>query len=349
MIKFPRCRVAAAHVAPIYFDIEKTVDKVCTVVGQAASQGVQLIAFPECFIPGYPHWGEVIPPIQTDSLFTQLVERGLRIKGPQIRRICAAAAENKMVVSIGFNEGTDASVGCLWNANVLINSDGTILSHHRKLVLTSVEKLLWSNGDSAGLKIAETELGRVGMLICGENTNPLARYTLIAQGEQIHISSYPSVFPAKSPDGTGAYGIKDAIRIRAANHAFEGKLFNIVAATPLDDTARQFLSRLGGNVLPLFERGAHPASMIVGPTGKVISEIASTEEGLCIADIDLAECVPPKRMHDVVGYYNRYDIFNLNVTIKRDAPVTINGAGRAEDEGPLMRSTILQSGAAEAE
>jgi len=340
MIKFPRCRVAAAHVAPVYFDIEKTVDKACDVIGQAAKQGVQLVAFPESFIPGYPHWGEVIPPMETDGLFNQMVERGLRINGSEIRRICAAAAENKMVVSIGFNEGTDASVGCVWNANVLINSDGTILSHHRKLVPTSVEKLIWANGDSAGLKIANTALGRVGMLICGENTNPLARYTLIAQGEQIHISSYPSVFPARSPDGKGAYDIEDAIRIRAANHAFEGKLFNIVAATPFDDTARQFLSGLGGNVLPLFERGAQSTSMIVGPTGKVISDTLSTEEGLCIADINLGDSVAPKRMHDVVGYYNRYDVFDLNVTIKRDAPVKVNSLGGSGNEVLSRRSVV---------
>jgi nitrilase len=321
MIQFRTVKVAAAHVAPVYFDVEKTVDKACNVIGEAAKQGVQLIAFSECFLPGYPHWGEVIPPMLTDGLFRKMIERGLRIDGPQIARICAVAAKHRIVVSLGFNEGTDASVGCLWNANVLIGSDGTILSHHRKLVPTSVEKLVWTNGDSSGLKVASTELGRVGMLICGENTNPLARYALIAQGEQIHISSYPSVFPAKTPDGKGAYDIEDAIRIRAANHAFEGKLFNIVAATPFDDTARRFLSELPGDVVPLFEHGAQSTSMIIGPSGKIISEVRSGEEGLCIADISLGDAITPKRMHDIVGYYNRYDVFDLSVTIKRDQPV----------------------------
>jgi nitrilase len=332
MIDHPRCRVAAAHVAPVYFDIEKTVEKTCKVIEDAAKQGVQLIAFPESFLPGYPHWGEVVPPMETDGLFTQMAERGIRIDGSEIRRIRAAAATNKMVVSVGFNEGTDISVGCLWNANVLIGSDGTILSHHRKLVPTSVEKLVWTNGDSAGLKVSETGLGRVGMLICGENTNPLARYTLISQGEQIHISSYPAVFPAKSPNGSGAFDIQDAIRIRAANHAFEGKLFNIVAASPFDDTARQFLSRLPGNVVPLFECGAQSTSMIIGPGGKVISDVFSSEEGLCVADINLGDSVVPKRMHDIVGYYNRYDVFDLNVTIKRDSPVKMKSSGRSADE-----------------
>jgi aliphatic nitrilase len=325
MIRFPICRVAAAHVAPIYFDVERTVDKACDVIREAAGKGVQLIAFAESFLPGYPHWGELVPYIKSDELFRAMVERGIRIDGPEIRKICSAAAENRVTVSMGFNEGTDISPGCLWNANVLIDADGSILSHHRKLVPTSVEKLVWTNGDSAGLKIANTELGRIGMLICGENTNPLARYALIAQGEQIHISSYPAVFPAKTVDGKGAYDIEGAIKIRAAGHAFEGKLFNIVAASPFDDTARAFLSNLGDDVLALLEGGGQSTSMIIGPTGKLVSDVMRKEEGLCIADIDLGDSVTPKRMHDIVGGYNRYDVFDLRVAFKRDVPMKADG------------------------
>ena len=100
-----------------------------------------------------------------------------------------AARRHEMVVSIGITEGTDASVGCLWNTNLLIGSDGTILNHHRKLVPTFFEKLVWANGDGRGLRVVATEIGRLGMLICGENTNPLARFALMAQGEQVHMSS----------------------------------------------------------------------------------------------------------------------------------------------------------------
>lgn len=332
MHDFPRCRVAAAHVAPVYFDVEKTVAKACHVIEDAANDGIQFIVFPESFLPGYPHWGELVPPIKTDGLFIRMVKNGIRINGPEMERIREAAARNNIIVSMGINEGTDVSVGCLWNANVLIDGNGTIINHHRKLVPTSVEKLVWSNGDSAGLKVVNTPIGRIGTLICGENTNPLARYTLIAQGEQIHVSSYPSVFPAKTLDGAGAYDIQDAIRLRAANHAFEGKLFNIVAATPFDDTARSFLADLGGDVLPLLENGAQSTSMIIGPTGKIISDVFDRHEGLCVADIDLEESVIPKRMHDVVGYYNRYDVFDLRVSVKRDEPIHIRDHGDFNDD-----------------
>jgi aliphatic nitrilase len=100
-----------------------------------------------------------------------------------------AAREHCIVVSIGISETSPASVGCLWNSNLLIGTDGVLFNHHRKLVPTFYEKLIWANGDGAGLKVCETEIGKLGMLICGENTNPLARYALIAQGEQIHVSS----------------------------------------------------------------------------------------------------------------------------------------------------------------
>lgn len=322
LIEFPRYKVAAAHVAPVYFDIDRTVDKVCDVIAQAARQDVQLIAFPESFISGYPHWGRIVPPIETDELFGQMAARGLRIDGPELTRVRAAAARHKMIVSIGFNEGTDASVGCLWNSNVLIDSDGALLSHHRKLVPTYVEKLVWANGDGAGLRVSQTRLGRIGMLICGENNNPLARYTLMAQGEQVHISSYPSVAPARHVDGSGGYDIQDAIRIRAASHAFEAKVFNIVAATPFDETARSFMRELGEDVLALLEHGSQAVSMIVDPTGKIVSDVLAREEGLCVAEIDLGKALAVKRIHDVVGYYNRYDIFDLRVTLKRDAPMS---------------------------
>lgn len=322
MIAFPIYKAAAAHVAPVYFDIDRTVDKACDLIAEAARQDVRLLAFPESFIPGYPHWGRIVAPIETDELFAAMAARAIRIDGPEIARLRAAAARHEIVVSIGFNEGTEASVGCLWNSNVLIGSDGAILNHHRKLVPTYVEKLVWANGDGSGLRVSDTNLGRIGMLICGENANPLARYTLMAQGEQVHISSYPSVAPARNPDGSGGYDIQDGIRIRAASHSFEAKVFNIVASTPFDDTARRFLEPLGADVLALLENGSQTVSMILDPTGKPVSDVLSKDEGLCIAEIDLSRALPVKRIHDVVGYYNRFDIFDLQVNTSRNLPIS---------------------------
>ena len=148
--------------------------------------------------------------------------------GPEVQQLCEAAREHGIFVSIGISERSPVSVGCLWNSNLLIGADGALLNHHRKLMPTFYEKLIWANGDGEGLRVCDTPIGKLGMLICGENTNPLARYALIAQGEQVHVSSYPPVWPTRPSNQPGRYDLAAAIRIRAGAHSFEGKVFNIV-------------------------------------------------------------------------------------------------------------------------
>jgi len=320
MIDYPKYTVAAAHVAPEYYDVKRTVDKACGIIADAAQQGAKLIAFGETFIPGYPNWARLIRPIESDEFFCEYAARSILVDGPEILRIRQAARQSKIFVSIGFSERTNVSVGCLWNSNVMIGPDGSILAHHRKLVPTYVEKLIFNSGDGAGLLVPDTELGRIGMLICGENTNPLARFSLMAQGEQVHIASYPSVAPARPTPGTGGYNIQDGIRIRAASHSFEAKVFTIVAAMPFDDAARKALAHIGEDNLKLLDEGSRATSFVIGPTGQLLTDIWDKQEGLAFAEIDLAQCVPHKRMHDVVGYYNRFDVFNLTVNRTANRP-----------------------------
>jgi len=182
-------KVAAAHLAPVFLDRERTVAKACSAIEEAARSGAHLIAFPETYIPAFPLWSALRAPIYNHKYFERLAGASILVDGPEIAALRAAAKRSGIFVSMGFNEGTKASVGCLWNSNVLIGEDGSILNHHRKLVPTFYEKLTWANGDGAGLTVVETAIGRIGMLICGENTNPLARFTLMAQGEQLHIAS----------------------------------------------------------------------------------------------------------------------------------------------------------------
>ena len=190
-MKIPPYKVAAAHVAPVFLNREATVDKTCALIEEAAKHGAQLIVFPETYIPAFPLWCGLQAPIYNHQLFCQLAANSLRVDGPEIGKIVDVACRSGIFVSLGFNEVSAVSVGCLWNANLLVSDQGQLLCHHRKLVPTYYEKLVWAAGDGSGLKVCETRLGRLGMLICGENTNPLARFTLLAQGEQIHLSSYP--------------------------------------------------------------------------------------------------------------------------------------------------------------
>ena len=319
----PKIKVAAAHAAPVYLDTNRTVDKACSLIAEAARHGAKLVAFPETFIPAFPVWTAVAAPILTHELFKALASSAIAVDGPEMLRIRDAARRHQIIVSIGFNEGTQASVGCIWNSNALIGEDGTLLNHHRKLVPTYYEKLVWSNGDGAGLRVVETPVGRIGMLICGENTNPLARYTLMAQGEQIHISSYPPVWPTRPSSQAGGYDLEQAIRIRAGAHSFEAKVFNVVASACLDKAMlNRIADVLGSAVLADIEEAPRGVSVVIGPTGMPVSEVVSKEEKILYCDIDLAECVEPKQFHDVVGCYNRFDIFRLEVDRSSKRPVT---------------------------
>jgi predicted amidohydrolase len=198
-MSYPAYRVAAAHVAPVFLDLAKTVEKAVSVIEEASRNGAQLVAFPEAFVPAFPLWSALQAPIYTHEWFKRLAASSPRCPGPELDQIAAAARRLGVFVSLGFNELSPVSVGCLWNSNVLIGDDGAILNHHRKLVPTFFEKLTWANGDGAGLRVTETRLGKLGMLICGENTNPLARYTLMAEGEQVHVSTYPPAWPRGTP------------------------------------------------------------------------------------------------------------------------------------------------------
>jgi nitrilase len=312
-ISYPRFKVAACHAASVFLDAAKTADKACDLIVEAARNGAKLVVFPESFIPGFPIWAALQAPIHSHDFFRALACQSLRLDGPEIEKLCMAARRHGIVVSIGITEGTDASVGCLWNSNLLIGSDGTILNHHRKLVPTFFEKLVWANGDGRGLRVVATEIGRLGMLICGENTNPLARFALMAQGEQVHMSSYPPIWPTRPASEAGGYNLRRAIEIRAGSHAFEAKVFNVVASGCLDLSIRDELARLDQAALDTLENSPPAVSMILDPTGEVISEVLADHEGIVYAEIDIARCIEPKQFHDVVGYYNRFDIFHLEV------------------------------------
>ncbi len=317
----PHYKVAAAQVAPVFLDSAATVDKACSVIAEAARNGARLIAFPETYISAFPVWAALRAPIENHEFFRRLAASALRCPGPEIERITATARRHGVVVSLGFNEGTAASVGCIWNSNILIGEDGCVLNHHRKLVPTFYEKLVWANGDGAGLRVSATALGRIGMLICGENTNPLARFALMAEGEQVHIASYPPVWPTRDPALGGNYDLAQAIRIRSGGHAFEGKVFNIVVSGFMDPPMANELARLDTEAQRILERTPRGVSLVLAPTGEVIAELSGADEGLLYAEIDLAACVEPKQFHDVTGGYNRFDVFELTVDRTRRPPV----------------------------
>lgn len=322
MAHLPTLNVAACHVAPVFLDKTATTAKALDLIREASAKGADLVVFPESFIPAFPVWAALWAPILNHDLFELMVENSLYMDGPEIAALRAEAKRLGVFVSMGISERSHASVGCIWNTNVLIGDDGSILNHHRKLVPTFYEKLIWAPGDGEGLRVSNTRIGKIGALICGENTNPLARYALMAQGEQLHISCWPALWPTRRPDTGSNFDNVAANRIRAGAHSFEAKAFGILCAGYMDSTMRDFLVCRDPQVAEILDNTPRAATMFIDPTGSQVGDMLQNEEGILYAVLDLNRCIEPKQFHDVVGYYNRYDIFDFSVNRKRDEPVT---------------------------
>lgn len=321
----PQVNVAAVHAAPVYMNASATLEKALNYIAEASAKGAELVVFPESFIPGFPVWAALWGPIHNHNWFEKMAENSLLIDGPEIAALCNAASRHNIMICMGFSERSPVSVGCLWNSSVLIDQNGQIINHHRKLVPTFYEKMVWAPGDGAGLKVCETRIGRIGGLICGENTNPLARYSLMAQGEQIHISQWPSIWPTKKPSVGGNFDNLAANRIRAGAHSFEAKCFGIMSASLMDDEMKSMLTERDSSVADILDNTPQAATMFVDPTGAPIGDMLQNEQGIAYATFDLKKILEVKQLHDVVGYYNRFDVFSLNVDRKRIVPVTFTG------------------------
>jgi aliphatic nitrilase len=306
-------------------DSAASASKAISFIDEAARNGAELVVFPESFIPGFPVWAALWAPIYNHEWFRKMATNSVLIDGPEIAAIAAAAKRNGVFVSLGFSESTPASVGCIWNTNILIGDDGELLNHHRKLVPTFYEKMVWAPGDGHGLRVANTRIGKIGALICGENTNPLARYSLAAQGEQIHISAWPAIWPTRKPGGQNFDNLA-ANRIRAGGHSFEAKAFGILNAGFMD---RRMLDMLldgaDADAAEVLEKSPRAATQFLDPTGATIGDILQNEEGLAYATFDLNACIEPKQFHDIVGYYNRFDVFDLSIDRRRLGPATFTG------------------------
>jgi aliphatic nitrilase len=307
MLDLPKFKAAAVQASPVFLNVDATVDKSISIIKEAAGNGASLVAFPEVFIAGYPYWNWIMTPVQGSKWYEQLYVNSITVPGPEVDRICEAAKENNIHIVIGVNE-RGQSFGELYNTNLIIDNKGNLIGKHRKLVPTWAEKLTWTGGDGSSLKVYNTEIGPIGTLACGENTNTLARFSLLAQGELIHIANYISL-PVAPPD----YDMAEAIKIRAAAHSFEGKLFTIVSCSTITKEIIDVMKQDVPNAEELLTRKNSAFSGIIGPNGAVIGEPLIDVEGIVYADIDLSKCIQPKQMHDILGHYNRFDIFDLRV------------------------------------
>jgi predicted amidohydrolase len=310
---YPKFKAASIQASPVFLNRKATVEKACELMMEASRSGAKLVAFPEVYVPGYPYWIWLDPPPENYSFFKKLFEEAVVIPSQATEELCRGAREADVHVLIGVNEKLSTQMGTIWNTNLLIDNKGNILGKHRKLVPTFAEKMVWSRGDGSGLRVWETELGRIGTLACGNNTHCLYKYALIAQGEQVHVGNYPA-FNVPEQGDLAVWN-----RIRTGGHSLEGKLFNICSSSTVNDEMMDMLCGDEEKKKKWME-GCRAYSSLTDPLGNTIAELID-EDGIVYADIDISEMITAKQFHDIIGHYTRLDVVSLNLCQDEDRPL----------------------------
>lgn len=298
-----KVRAVAAQIAPDLDSADGTLARVLETMREAAKRGGELIVFPETFVPYYPYFSFVLPPVQQGAAHLRLMERAPTVPGPLVDAVGAAAREHGMVVVLGLNERDH---GSLYNTQLIFDADGRLLLKRRKITPTYHERMVWGQGDGSGLVAVDTRVGRVGALACWEHYNPLARYALMADHEQIHCAQFPGSLVGP------IFAEQMAVTIR--HHALEAGCFVVNATGWLHDAQIASITPDDG-LRAALRGGCHTA--IVSPEGKYLAEPLTEGEGLVIADLDFALIAKRKRMMDSVGHYARPEL--LSLAIRREA------------------------------
>ncbi len=304
--------VAIVQASPIFMNLDASVTRATELIEQAARKGAKLVAFGETWLPGYPAWLDHSPSAAlwnhepTREVFARLRRNSVIVPGKETTRLGAVCAEYKVTLIIGVNERVEqgAGNGTLYNSLLTFDENGKLANHHRKLVPTYTERLVWGQGDAAGLEAVETDAGRIGGLICWEHWMPLARQTLHTSGEHIHVAVFPTVH--------------EMHQIASRHYAFEGRCFVLAAGLimktsdlptqlPTQHGASGESSRSGEKLLL---RGG---SCIIAPDGSYIIEPVFDTEEIIVAKLDLTLLDKEKMTLDVTGHYFRPDVFDLKV------------------------------------
>jgi nitrilase len=293
-------KAAAVQISPVLYSRQGTVEKVVRKIGDLGKQGVQFATFPETIVPYYPYFSFVQSAfdMRTGKEHQRLLEESVAVPSAETQAIAEAAKEANMVVSIGVNERDGGSI---YNTQLLFDADGTLIQRRRKITPTFHERMIWGQGDGTGLRAVDSAVGRIGQLACWEHYLPLARYALIADGEQIHSAMYPGSFAGP------LFAEQTEVNIR--QHALEAACFVVNATAWLDpDQQAQIMKDTGCAVGPI-SGGCFTA--IVNPQGQIIGEPLTTGEGEVIADLDFAEIDARKRIMDARGHYSRPELLSL--------------------------------------
>jgi nitrilase len=317
-------RVAAVQLAPDLETSDGTVTKVLGAIAEAAQKGARLIVFPETFVPWYPYFSFVHPPVLTGAEHIRLYENAVVVPGPVIEAVAAAARRHGVVVVLGVNERDH---GSLYNAQLVFDADGRLVLRRRKITPTFHERMIWGQGDGSGLAVVDTAAGRIGALACWEHYNPLARYALMAQHEEIHVAQFPGSMVGPI--------FADQIEVTIRHHALESGCFVVNATGWL--TEDQIAKISPDEKLRKALRGGCMTA-IVSPEGAHVVPPLTQGEGILLADLDMGLIVKRKRMMDSVGHYARPELLRL-VLDDRPARPMESRAAATPDATPHLPPT----------
>ncbi len=314
-ISHPKYKVAVVQAAPVFLDLEATIEKSIRLIEEAAASGARLIAFPETFIPGYPWWIWLgAPAWQFSKGFVQrYFDNSLDYKSPLADQFREAARSNNITVVLSLSERDG---GSLYIAQWIIGPDGETVAQRRKLKPTYVERTVFGEGDGSGLAVHDLPLGRLGALCCWEHFQPLSKYAMYAQNEQVHVAAWPSFSCYEFVHSLG-WEVNNAASMI---YAVEGSCFVLAPCAVISEEMIEMLCDSPDQHNLIRTGGGH--AVIYGPDGSQLCEkLPEDQEGLLYAEIDLGLISMAKVAADPAGHYSRPDVTRLLFNNQRVTPV----------------------------
>lgn len=300
-------KIAAAHVAPVFMDAMASAEKAAAWIDKAGTDGVDLLVFPEVFLPGFPYWINCYPPLLQADMNTRYQRESVTVDGPEVALLVEASRRSRVSVVMGASERRVDGRTC-HNSAIFITPDTGVVGVHRKLQPTYAERYIWGQGDGSTLIAPQMPPGRVSALCCWEHTMNLARQAMIELQAQIHAALWPSLSTLAGFEGLADLQIEAMMR----NHAFTGGCFLVAAASPVDQGALDFL---GNELGPQdFLQAGGGWSAIIHPFGPdVAGPHTGSEETMLVAEVDLDDIHGAKQWLDGTGHYSRPEILHMVV------------------------------------